>query len=92
MEIVMGNWKLHADAVQWIVSERKVAKTGKNAGQETWSARAYFHWLDRACLFLLERNLAESDASSLNDLMGEVAAFNRRMPRLTVRQKGEMAA
>ena len=36
------NFRISSDKYQWIIQERKVTETGKNAGQERWANVSYW--------------------------------------------------
>lgn len=64
-----------------ILSERKIAKEGKNAGQEILSRLGYFNKFEHLVREVLRKEILESEAQSLQELHDHLLSFSERMAK-----------
>lgn len=96
----MDNWKIAHEGNCWTVCERKVAGAdAKTPGEVSWSGRSFHATPQQACLWLLNRLLADElgDAPLADNLSATLDALERAQERIkdvcrTWAQSGAKAA
>lgn len=68
MNIRVGNYKITSDKSQYVVSEIKEHTDGKNIGLEYETAFKFYPHISYAINSLVERQLKDSDATTLAEL------------------------
>lgn len=72
MDIKIGKYVLRNDDRQYTLSETKISKGGKTAGEEIISNTTYHPSITAALEALLERKIKSSDATTLAELKRDV--------------------
>ena len=81
--IINENYRIEADAYSYALQERKVVKSGKNEGEESWNSISYHKTLERALVKLREvghKNLLGADtALKIDEVVSELSKLDERL-------------
>lgn len=69
---VGDKWVITSDQYQFILSEKKVAKTGKTAGSEWLCTISYYPKISQLIAGLQHYNIQQSAITSLSDMAAEI--------------------
>lgn len=88
---INADWRIASDRHCWAVEQRRVAQSGKNAGQESWTATGYYPSLGAAVRGAGELMLRLDGAEGLREAIaaiervsGELSDALRPVVRLEV--------
>ena len=73
------NFRISSDQYQWIIQERKVAETGKNAGKERWVNVSYWGTVQGAVKGLSELMIRLHDSESLTDALEYIEKLSTKL-------------
>ena len=79
MNIKIGKYKLSSDENQYIVTEIKISKDGKKAGNEYEANDTYHPTLVSALNNLIQRRLKKSDATTLIELKNDLESIKNEL-------------
>ncbi len=79
MKIEFGKYVVTSDPHNLILSEKRIAKKGKNKGDEYEHGLGYYGTLEALAAGLLELRIKRSDADSLNQLVLDVQQAKREI-------------
>lgn len=84
MEInINKDWRITSDSMNYVLQNRKVAKTGKKKGEDVWNNEAYAGHLDGVLRAYLHQRQRESDAKDLKDLVDLIKEIEKELIELT---------
>jgi hypothetical protein len=69
---ITDNYRLESDSRQWIVKQRKIRRSGTDAGSEHWDILGYCVSLEHAVNLLCDRRIKASTAETLIDALADV--------------------
>ena len=73
------NFRISSDKYQWIIQERKVTETGKNAGQERWANVSYWGTVQGAVKGLGELMVRLHDSDTLTDALEYIEKLTSKL-------------
>lgn len=65
-------WVVTSDQYQFILNEKKIAKSGKDAGKEWLSTIGYYPKISQLVTGLIRHNIQSSAAESFADITAEI--------------------
>ncbi|MGK4352092.1 DUF5405 family protein [Enterobacter sichuanensis] len=65
-------WVITSDKYQFILNEKKVAKSGKNAGEEWLDTIGYYPKINQLISGLLHHHIHSSDIASIEAMAAEI--------------------
>ena len=74
-----ANFRITSDKYQWVIQERKVIATGKNAGQENWANVSYWATVQGAVKGLGEMMVRLHDSETLTDALEYVENLTTKL-------------
>jgi hypothetical protein len=73
VNIAIGDkWVITSDPFQFILNEKKIAQSGKNAGKEWLNAVGYYPKINQLVSGLIHRELQQSAATSFAEMAAEI--------------------
>lgn len=73
VRIEIGNkWVITSDQYQFILSEKKVAKAGKKAGEEWLDTIGYYPKVNQLISGLMHHHIQQSTITSLDEIASEI--------------------
>ena len=81
--VKIGNLTIKSDRECWTIYETKImGEKSKNAGQSKEIIIGYYPFLSYALDAITERDLQESDAKDVSDLIAEVRALKAEIKKI----------
>ncbi len=77
--LIGKDWKIESDDLDVVVSRRTVAKRGKNAGLEKWTAEAFCSSLQNALQWLVDQEVKETGLTDLRTVIKKQNALYKLM-------------
>lgn len=82
-----GKWVITSDQYQFILSEKKVAKSGRKAGEEWLDTIGYYPKIEQLISGLIHHHIQNSEIKSLKSMADEI----ERIGHLCISAFGEKA-
>lgn len=71
--IHIGEYRIHKmDERNWVVEKKRIIQEGKDKGDEAWGSRKFYAKLQYAAHSLLDKMVANADATSVKRLVREI--------------------
>lgn len=88
LRIEIGDkWVITSDQYQFILNEKKVVKSGKNAGEEWLDTIGYYPKINQLISGLIHHNIQDSEIKTLKGMADEI----ERIGHLCISTFGERA-
>jgi hypothetical protein len=76
---VEGDIYISGDRFGYTLEEKRVTKTGENAGKELYMAISHHGTIAGCCSGLLKKKISESTATTLKELVSQIGQFEEEI-------------
>ncbi|HBW2812185.1 TPA: hypothetical protein MEW06_001540 [Klebsiella pneumoniae] len=79
LRIEIGDkWIINSDQYQFILSEKKVAKSGRKAGEEWLDTIGYYPKIEQLISGLIHHHIQQSAITSIEDMAAEIKRIGEK--------------